>query len=264
MGNMISQQQMPCRACGQKGKTLLKRCNNCQGEGSTKESTTLEVRVPQGAREGQSVLFPSMGDSPTYNSLAGDVIVEFKEKPHDVFTRKGHHLFIKQKITLAQALLGFTTYIKHLDGHEVEIKSTSVIRPGQTLCVVEQGLMHSFGPGRGVDQGNLYVTFDIEFPTDQVMNQIKSNPQATMMMQQLLQGPNHLNPNPTPNTKPDQPRTILTTLDAEQERFAREEKQWKVFKQQQEQEHARSSQGANHDDDEGEIHVSSGPACQQM
>jgi len=50
---------------------------------------------------------------------------------HAVFERKGNDLKIRQKITLKEALLGFTREIKHLDGHFVFVDRTDkVTKPG--------------------------------------------------------------------------------------------------------------------------------------
>ena len=47
--------------------------------------------------------------------MAGDLHIKFKVKEHKLFKRKGADLFMDKKITLLQALTGFTFNIKMLD-----------------------------------------------------------------------------------------------------------------------------------------------------
>jgi len=128
---MISQSQQTCSACRGEGKTIQpgQECKGCNGAKIIKEKKQLDVTVSPGARPGQTVVFPSEGDQ-TPGNLPGDIIVEFQEKAHDRFQRKGHHIFFRQRITLLEALTGFTFFISHLDGHEVKVESKSVIKPG--------------------------------------------------------------------------------------------------------------------------------------
>lgn len=262
MGNMISQQQVSCRACNQKGKSLLKRCVTCNGEGLTKEVSTLEVNVTPGARAEQTVIFPSMGDQPNINSLAGDVIVEFKEKEHAIFKRKGHHLFMKQTISLQEALLGFTMFIKHLDGRDVQVTSTQVLRPGDCLCIKDAGLTHSFGAGKSVETGNLYIEFDIQFPGQAQMNFVKQNPQAVQMLQTFLQAPSGIRTQAEKTAKVEPATPVVTQLEREQNKFAKEEKEWQNFKAQQ---NRNNQQSSSHYDEEDDHHGGAQMGgCQQM
>merc|ERR1711871_1027647 len=65
------------------------------------------------------------------DGIAGDIIVEVKEEPHDRFQRKGDDLYIKRKISLSDALCGFTTQVETLDGRTLIAKSEpgDVLRP---------------------------------------------------------------------------------------------------------------------------------------
>jgi len=60
---------------------------------------------------------------------AGELIVRFKIKEHDLFKRKGADLFVNKKITLLEALTGFTVNITHLDGKKLKIATM----PGEVI-----------------------------------------------------------------------------------------------------------------------------------
>ncbi len=53
----------------------------------------------------------------------GDVVVVLQQKEHPVFRRDGLNLFMKKKITLAEALAGFEFKVTHLDGKVLHVKS---------------------------------------------------------------------------------------------------------------------------------------------
>jgi len=55
--------------------------------------------------------------------IPGDVIFTVKQAPHNKFKRVGDNLYNDLKISLEEALLGFTKRVSHLDGHLVEISS---------------------------------------------------------------------------------------------------------------------------------------------
>jgi len=88
---------------------------------NTKE--TLEVHIPRGAKDGQKVTFYEMGDEiPDGN--AGDVLIVLDIQDHKDFLRKGCDLYLKRKISLVEALCGFSMDIEHLDGRKLLINSS--------------------------------------------------------------------------------------------------------------------------------------------
>eukprot|EP00461_Guttulinopsis_vulgaris_P001737 UN01737 len=257
---MISQSQQTCPACRGEGQVIAagKECKSCVGAKIVKEKKQLDVNVPPGARAGQTIVFPSQGDQ-TPGNLPGDIIVQFEEKPHDRFLRKGHHIYYRQRITLLEALVGFTFYINHLDGHEVKVQSTTVLKPGDVMCIPDEGFPHSFGNGRGIDVGNLYITFDIEFPTTQM---IQSKPNAVNSLKQALPNNSSLRTAQPKGVKVTATAASVTDMETENRKHAREEQEWKRFKDQQDR--TQQAQSSYDDDDDDHYHGGAQPACQQL
>jgi len=109
---MIQQMQQPCGACGGQGYTFtLKRT-----------SEILEVNVQKGSKDGQKITFHNKADE-IPDGDAGDVVFVLKEKPHDVFKRHGADLYVQKKISLVEALCGFTMELTKLDGRTLVIKT---------------------------------------------------------------------------------------------------------------------------------------------
>merc|ERR1711939_986873 len=112
MGPMIQQMQQPCSACqGQGFSYTLKRT-----------SEILEVNVQKGSKDGQKITFHNKADE-IPDGEAGDVVFVLKEKEHDVFKRHGADLYVQKKISLVEALCGFTMELTKLDGRTLVIKT---------------------------------------------------------------------------------------------------------------------------------------------
>lgn len=62
--------------------------------------------------------------------LAGDLYFVVNVEDHPRFKRVGADLFYKKKISLLEALAGFTFAIEHLDGHKVNVSTL----PGEVIC----------------------------------------------------------------------------------------------------------------------------------
>lgn len=54
---------------------------------------------------------------------AGDVIFTLKQQEHKVFKRRGADLFIEKKVSVVEAMCGFSTEITHLDGRKLLVKT---------------------------------------------------------------------------------------------------------------------------------------------
>lgn len=82
--------------------------------------------------------------------------------PHPVFERSGNDLKTTVKITLKEALLGFTKQLKHLDGRKVNINRTGKItNPGQVDKLTGEGMpVYEMSS----DHGDLIITYQVELP----------------------------------------------------------------------------------------------------
>jgi DnaJ-related protein SCJ1 len=79
--------------------------------------------------DGHKVVFEREGDA-SPDVTPGDVNFHLRTLPHAVFTRNGDDLYVKQKIGLKAALLGFKKTLKHLDGHLVTLERSETTQPG--------------------------------------------------------------------------------------------------------------------------------------
>lgn len=164
---MMQQLQSRCSDCDGEGEVLNEadRCKTCSGKRTVVESKILEVHVDKGMRDGERIMFRGEGDQQP-GIEAGDVIIVLQQKPHEVFERSGNDLYMLHKISLTEALCGFTMVQTHLDGRKLVIRSQpgEVIVPGSIKAVKNEGMPIHRNP---FEKGNLYIKFDVEFPEKQ-------------------------------------------------------------------------------------------------
>lgn len=161
---MIQQMQAACNDCNGDGKKIDEKdkCTQCNGDRTTKETKQIEVGVQKGMRHGEKITFRNEGDE-LPGIQPGDVVVVVQEQKHETFHRSGPHLVYKKKITLLEALTSFEFTITHLDGHVLKVASKPgmIYKPGDVMAVRDHGMPLY---GKPLQNGNMYIEFDVEFP----------------------------------------------------------------------------------------------------
>lgn len=121
----------------------------------------LTIDIKPGWKKGTKITFPDKGNEQP-NVIPSDLVFIIDEKPHGVFTRDGNDLVLTQKISLAEALTGYTVHVTTLDGRSLTIPVNTVINPNYEEVVPREGMPIPKEPTR---RGNLRIKFNIKFPT---------------------------------------------------------------------------------------------------
>lgn len=160
MPGFVQQVQQQCPKCGGKGRMVKNKCKTCRGNKVTRADQTLHVDIEQGTPENHKLVFDMEADQ-NPEQLPGDVIFNVQTAPHALFKRNGNDLAMTMKITLSEALLGFTKTFKHMDGHEVEVSESGVTQYGFKRRLSGEGMpVHNIPSERG----KLVVTYEYELP----------------------------------------------------------------------------------------------------
>jgi len=165
---MLQQMTSHCDQCSGEGEIINEkdRCKTCSGQKTVQEHKLIEVKIQPGMRENQKIIFYGEGDQEP-GIEPGDVILVIKTKPHEKFERRGNDLFTKMTVSLNEALCGYTTVIKQLDGRELVLTTTGdVIKPESIRVASSEGMPIL----NSNDHGNLYVIFDIKFPENHFLD----------------------------------------------------------------------------------------------
>lgn len=139
-----------CPDCGGTGKKIKNVCPECNGTGRVKRTKTINVKVPAGINDDQTIRLSGEGEAGVNGGPAGDLLIHVTVKPHDVFVRDGNNILLDLPITFSQAALGTTIEIKTLYGM-VDLKIPAGIQSGTKLKLSGKGIDNKIN-GRKGDQ----------------------------------------------------------------------------------------------------------------
>lgn len=79
------------------------------------------------------------------------------------FERVGNDLYMTKKVSLIEALKGFSFNLKHINDHTITIQTPKgkIITHNEKLKISGLG-MHYYKDS--LSNGDLYITFDVQFP----------------------------------------------------------------------------------------------------
>ncbi|KAL6049230.1 DnaJ-related protein scj1 [Balamuthia mandrillaris] len=165
----VTQTQSICNKCGGKGKIVKSVCPVCGGTKVGVGEETITVVVERGMSDGQKITFKEEGPEAP-DVIPGDLIFQLVTIPHKQFRRKGNDLHLKASISLLESLVGFSSVIKHLDGHDVVLERDTVTKPGHVMIIKGEGMpVHEYPSQRG----DLHVEFGVRFPESLTPEQIQ-------------------------------------------------------------------------------------------
>ncbi|KAG0456026.1 hypothetical protein HPP92_023814 [Vanilla planifolia] len=89
----------------------------------------LIIKINAGLKNGTKIPSPKKED----DVIPTDIVFVVEEMSHEMFTREGNDLITTQKISLAQALKGYTAQLRTLDGRTLTICFFLALQPGGVL-----------------------------------------------------------------------------------------------------------------------------------
>ena len=119
----------------------------------------LEVKIPAGIGDDQSIALRGQGDAGANGGPAGDVIVIVTVRPDPMFERDGYDVWVTEPITYSQAVLGADIVVPTVDG-KVEYTVPEGTQSGTTFRLRGKGIQYVGGRGRGDE----YVKVTVEIP----------------------------------------------------------------------------------------------------
>ena len=131
--------------------------------GDAKQRVTLpgqreiEVTIPPGAQEGQTIRLRGLGNPGHGGAEAGDLLLTLKIAPHERYTVEGSDLRMRLAVPLDDAVLGGKVRVATPTG-DVEMNIAPMTSSGRTFRLRGRGL-----PARTA-KGDLLVTVEIMLP----------------------------------------------------------------------------------------------------
>lgn len=123
------------------------------------EKETLYINIPKGIDDNEIVILRDRGNVLNDN-VKGDVKLFIKVINSSLFERKGLDLIMQKKISLKEALCGFTFEFEYINGKTYTLNNNggNIIPPNYNKILSGMGLT------RESSTGNLIVQFFIDFP----------------------------------------------------------------------------------------------------
>jgi DnaJ-class molecular chaperone len=161
----VQQVQQRDPRCVAQGKMWKSNCSACPNKTET-EKIGLTIEVTPGLRNGEHISFEGVADEqPGFTT--GDLHFLIMEEPHDVYHRDRDDLYKTMEVPLVDALTGFSITLTHLDGKEFTLTVDEVTDCDHVLRVPHHGMPRRNGRGFG----DLYVTFEVDFPDELTAHQ---------------------------------------------------------------------------------------------
>ncbi len=148
-----------CQNCGGSGKQIKTPCSSCGGSGRVRRSRSIQVDIPAGIDDGQTISIRGEGNGGLNGGPAGDLLITVQVRPHEIFTRNGTSVICEMPITYVQAVLGADIEVPTLDG-KVQYRIPEGTQTGTTFRLRGKGIPRIHSTTRG-DQ---YVKVFVEVP----------------------------------------------------------------------------------------------------
>lgn len=157
-----------CPDCNGTGKVIKEKCPDCHGSGYIASRKKIQVSIPAGIDNGQSVRIREKGEPGTNGGPRGDLLVEVIVGRHPIFQRQDYDIYSNVPVSYAVAALGGEVVVDTVDG-----KVIYEVKPGtQTDTRVRL-------KGKGVPtlrnkevRGDHYVTLVVQTP-EKLSNEAK-------------------------------------------------------------------------------------------
>ena len=126
---------------------------------SLPDGDSLEVQIPKGLNDGQTLRLRGRGSPGFGNRPAGDAFVTVSVRPHPVFRRDGDDILLTLPISIDEAILGGKVAVPTIAG-PVSLTIPKGATSGQTLRLRGRGVH----PARAAEAGDQRVELRVAIP----------------------------------------------------------------------------------------------------
>lgn len=150
-----------CSACHGEGKIIKEPCPSCHGRGKVKKNKSINITIPKGIDNGQSIRKSGFGEAGEKGGPNGDLFINIYVKPHKDFIRKENNIYLEVPITFVQAALGDNITIPTIDGNETYVLKAGT-QPEDKAVLKGKG---AYNVRNSKNRGDQIVTFKVKIPT---------------------------------------------------------------------------------------------------
>ncbi len=137
-----------CDRCGGTGSIIKNPCNTCKGKAKVRRTRKIDVNVPAGIDDGQSILLRGEGNAGSNGGPSGDLLVSVRVREHEFFERVGNDILCETKVEFADAVFGTEIEVNTLEG-KVKLKIPAGTQSGSDFRLSGKGIPHLNSRGKG-------------------------------------------------------------------------------------------------------------------
>ncbi len=154
LGSFVT--QSVCDRCSGTGKIISEHCPKCHGTGKTRRQEKITLDIPAGVDNGNVITKRGYGEMGINGGPPGDLHINLRVAPSEVFKRKGFDIFIETHISFGKAALGAEIKVPTIDG-DVKYKIPAGTQSGTVFRLKGKGVTRVNSYGRGDQLVNVIV-----------------------------------------------------------------------------------------------------------
>jgi molecular chaperone DnaJ len=156
--------QTTCPTCRGEGVIVEDPCTDCRGEGVKRVEKTLNVAVPAGVDNGQTLRLAGKGETPARGGSPGHLYVVLRVEEDERFVREGESVLTVAPISYITAALGGRLEVPTLEDNcegTIEIDIPAGTQPGDVQVRRGKGISRLSRRG---GRGDQVIQFQVEIP----------------------------------------------------------------------------------------------------
>ena len=146
--------------CRGTGKYIPTPCETCKGKGTVRKQVTLNVEIPAGINDDQTLVVQGKGEPGANGGPYGDLYVTVRVKKSNIFTRNGDNVECTIPITITQATLGANIKVPTVTGEEENFTIPDGTQSGTKFTLKNKG----FKKIHSNTLGDLIFTVQVQTP----------------------------------------------------------------------------------------------------
>lgn len=135
----IFQSTGPCNTCHGTGEVITDKCRRCGGAGRVKKKRKIEIKIPKGIADGNTLRVTGEGQSGQKGARPGNLYVTISVLQDDFFERRDSNLYCEIPISFVQATLGTEISVPTITG-SVNLKIPSGTQTHTLFKMAGKGL----------------------------------------------------------------------------------------------------------------------------
>lgn len=153
-----------CAKCHGTGEIPKKACGNCKGSGRVESNRDVRLEILPGIDDNQLIQIRGMGEAGERGTMAGDLYVRVRVRPHSVFERHGANLIVAKELNIIDLLLGKKIEVPTISGGKVSFEIPAGFNLKEHYRIQGEGMPHFGASFPFGGRGDLYVNFIVKAP----------------------------------------------------------------------------------------------------